>query len=448
MVQTYSAQGEAYFDAAGGQPLDLAYYLQIVQRRWLLFAALFSAVLLIGAFVTAIQHPIYEFEGKVLVELQDIPSDLVMPTVTDSANQRIQVIQQRIMTRDNLLGLVKKYNMFAKEREWMSGTEVLDLMRQRTRFDLVDISATPGRSASTIAFTVSFEYENPDITQNVANDLLTLILAEDAHNRTSRATETTNFLEHESLRLQGELAAIEAQIAQSQVPPKDDANITDPAQMQVVELAKLKDALAQEAATHSEAFPAVVALRKRIAAMEALIAKTPSPAAAQANAGLVDLERRRLATEENLTDTNKKLEEARLGEKLERDQEFERLQVIEQPILPQTPIKPNRGKLLAVSFALAMAVGAGAVFAAEMLDGSIRHSRQLLGAANGRMIVSIPYIATTAERSRKRGRLVVLLALGAVLLLGGVSGFLFFGPPIDLSWVKQFWLDHLTRLSK
>ena len=59
MVQTYSAQGEAYFDAAGGQPLDLAYYLQIVQRRWLLFAALFSAVLLIGAFVTAIQHPIY-----------------------------------------------------------------------------------------------------------------------------------------------------------------------------------------------------------------------------------------------------------------------------------------------------------------------------------------------------------------------------------------------------
>jgi hypothetical protein len=149
-----------------------------------------------------------------------------------------------------------------------------------------------------------------------------------------------------------------------------------------------------------------------------------------------------------LQDTNKKLEAARLGEKLERDQQSERLKVIEQPIVPQNPIKPNRSKLLAMAFALAIATGAAAVFAAESFDTSIRDSRELLGVANGRLIVSIPYIATRAETFRRKSRLAVLAGVVAVLLLAGVAGALFFGPPIDLSWVNQYWLSQLTRLSK
>ena len=145
---------------------------------------------------------------------------------------------------------------------------------------------------------------------------------------------------------------------------------------------------------------------------------------------------------------NKKLEEAHLGEKLERDQQSERLQVIEQPVLPRTPIKPNRVKLLTLSFALAMAIGAGAVFAAETFDGSIRHSHELAAVANGRFIVSIPYIATRAETFHRKSRLTLIVGVFAVVLAAGVAGYLFFGPPIDLSWVNQFWLDKLTGLAK
>jgi capsular polysaccharide biosynthesis protein len=449
MLQTYSAQGEAFYDG-GGQSFGLDHYLGILKRRALYFVIPFGLVLLLGSFITAIQRPIYRAEGKILVESQEIPTDLVRPTVTDTANERIQVIEQRIMTRDNLLALVNKYGIFARERQWMSGTELLDLMRERTNFSLVDSSTTPGlQGTATIAFTVSFEYENPGVTLSVANDLLTLILNEDARNRTNKATETTNFLTRESQRLQGELAAVEAQITENQARPHDEAaDQADPAKLQVVELTKLREELAQKSSVYSDAHPYLIALKKKIAAMEQLIAKTPSQAVAQANSGLVALERQQLETEKSLEDTNKKLEEARLGEKLERDQQSERLQVIEQPILPQSPVKPNRIKLLGITFALAMAVGAGAVLAAQSFDASIRHSRELVGVANGRLIVSIPYIATQAETLRKRSRLAVVAGFVGVFLLAGVVGFLFFGPPIDLSWVNQFWLDHLTRLSK
>ena len=218
--------------------------------------------------------------------------------------------------------------------------------------------------------------------------------------------------------------------------------------MQAAELAKLKDELVQDMAIYSDAHPRVIALKKRIAAMQQLIAKTPSAKAAQESSGFVELEGRRLQIATALDENNKKLEAARLGEKLERDQQSERLAVIEQPVLPSRPTKPNRLKFLALTFFLAMAAGGGVVFAAESLDRSIRHSHELLGVAAGRMIVSIPYIATRTENFRRRGRTALLIGGFAVVLLAGVVRFLFFGPPIDLSGLHQFWLDHLTALSK
>lgn len=448
MLQTYSAPREAFYDA-GSQNFGLSHYLAILRRRLFYCLGAFCLVLLLGSVVTAIQRPIYEASGKVLVESQEIPTDLVKPTVTDTANQRIQVIQQRIMTRDNLLALVNKYGMFAGERQWMSGTQLIDLMRERTRFELVDSTEQNRANTSTIAFTLSFQYENPEVALKVANDFLTLVLNEDARNRTNRATETTNFLAHESQRLQGELTAIETQIAENKARSHEDpADTADPARLQIVELTKLKEELAQKASIYSEAHPVVKALRKKISAMEALVAKTSAKPEEQGDGGLDELERRQAAIEANLESTNKKLEEARLGEKLERDQQSERLQVIEQPVMPQKPVKPNRVKLLALSFILAIMAGGGAVFAAESLDGSVRHSHELASVSNGRLIVLIPYIVTRSETSRRRGRIVLSVAAILILLVAGVLGLVFFGPPIDLSWINQFWLDHLTRLSK
>ena len=447
--QTYGPQNGTFYEG-GGQSLGLGHYFRILKRRALYFIVSFTAVLLLGAFVTAIQRPIYRAEGKILVESQEIPTELVRPTVTDTANERIQVIQQRILTRDNLLTLVNKYGMFARERQWMSGTQLLDTMRERSKFELVDINSNSNRSGiSTIAFTVSFEYENPQVTSAVTNDFLTLILSEDARNRTNRAAETTRFLAGESQRLQAELAATEVQITENKVHPNDKApESMDPARLQIVELTKLKEELAQRRSIYSDAHPIVTALKKKIAAMQELVAATPSQAAAQYDSGLVELGRRQLAIATSLQDTNKKLEAARLGEKLERDQQSERLQVIEQPIVPQKPIKPNRIKLMVLAFALAVAAGAAAVFAAESFDASIRDSRELLGVTNGRVIVSIPYITTRSETFRRKSRLSVFVGVVVVLLVAAVAGFLFFGPPIDLSWVNQYWLSQLTRLSK
>jgi uncharacterized protein involved in exopolysaccharide biosynthesis len=47
--------------------------------------------------------------ATILIEEQEIPSELVKSTVTTFADQRIQIISQRIMSRSNLVEIIKKY---------------------------------------------------------------------------------------------------------------------------------------------------------------------------------------------------------------------------------------------------------------------------------------------------------------------------------------------------
>ena len=83
---------------------------------------------------------------------------------------------------------------------------------------------------------------------------------------------------------------------------------------------------------------------------------------------------------------------------MERGQQGERLQVIEQPSVPQKPARPQRLKWYAVAFAFAGMIGAGCVVLTEMLDGTIRGSRDLGRVVDRHLIVAIPYLSTPGRR--------------------------------------------------
>src|SRR5689334_5010825 len=355
MLQQYRPQHQAIEEEVERD--FFAHYYGMIKRRPLYVVLPFVLVLLAGIVTIAIQKPIYLAEGKILVESQEIPTDLVRPTVTSAANERIQVIRQRIMARDNLLGIVKKFGIFAAERKWMSGTQILDLMRARTQFKLVDIDL-PTRRNNTIAFTVSFEHENPEIAMRVANEFVTLILNEDARTTTNRAIETTKFLAREVKRLEGQLGSIEAKIAEIKKRPNTEV----PDQV-LTQLASLKAELLQKRSVFSDAHPDIKILKQKIAALEKLVRRTPT-----VDSGIDALERQQESNEKDLEEATRKLAAARLGENLERDQQSERLLILEQPTLPQKPIRPHRGKLFVIALGLAAVAAFGTAFAADAFD--------------------------------------------------------------------------------
>jgi uncharacterized protein involved in exopolysaccharide biosynthesis len=451
MLQSYRSPPQGFADERRPDA-GLGHYLATAKRRIFYLLVPFVIIFAVGCLLVAVQHPIYRAEGKILVETQDIPVDLVKPTVTDTANQRIQIIQQRITSRDNLLEIIKKFGLFRDQQRWMSASQILDLMRERTKLQLVDLTLPTQQNNLTIAFTLSFDHENPEIAAKVANEFLTLILNEDARNRTNRATETTKFLEQETKRLQGELASIQTQVtAVSLKPPDPIKEVPERVKEQRAELTKLKLELVQKSSVYSRAHPQVVALAKRIAALEKILADAPAAteAVVQADNGLDLLKQQLSSTETALDEATRKLSAARLGENLERNQQSERLQVIEQPIVPQKPIKPNKPKLLALAFALSVMASVGSVMAAEALDKSIHGVEELAGVVDNRLIVAVPYITTRQEALRKKSRVWLLLGAAVVLALVAAAAAFYLGLSIDLSsLLERSWIDQLRHLSK
>src|SRR5258707_8859863 len=222
MLQKLDTEPE-FPEIDAGYLLQPAYYLALLRRRWPYFAVPFISVLLIGIAITFLWPASYFSEGKILVQSQQIPMELVRPTVTSAAQERIQVIEQRTMTRDNLLAIVDKFKLFPERRALMSPTQLVELMKKSIKIEPVvqPLAFSRGNLSQnpTVIFTVGFEYSDPQNAARVANELVTRILNEDLRDRTSRATDTTKFLAREVQRLQAESTAIEAKISQAKIAP-------------------------------------------------------------------------------------------------------------------------------------------------------------------------------------------------------------------------------------
>ncbi len=144
-----------------GHLLRPTFYWHLIKRRALYFLIPFVLVLAGGLAGAALWPASYEAAGKILVESQQIPTELVRPTVTNSASERIQVIGQRTMTRDNLLSIIDKFQLYPERRSLLSASQLVDLLRKDIRIEPVALPLAFAQSRRddnpTIAFTVTFE---------------------------------------------------------------------------------------------------------------------------------------------------------------------------------------------------------------------------------------------------------------------------------------------------
>src|SRR5690242_10244162 len=185
MLQRQEFQ-DAGLDQDQNVGLSLPFIFDVIKRRALYFVVPFLIVLALGTLITFAWPAKYLAQGKILISSQEIPTDLVKPTVSTLSNERIQYIQQRIMTRDNLLAIAKKFNISMGWRGQVYGSDIVDFMRERAQIKPLE-SGMGGERKQAIAFSVGFEYERPDVATRVANDLITIILNEDVRTRTNYA---------------------------------------------------------------------------------------------------------------------------------------------------------------------------------------------------------------------------------------------------------------------
>lgn len=196
----------------------LGSYLEALGRRRRMFVLVFSLILLIGSLVALLLPAVYSSRAVILIEQQAIPSELVRSTITSFADQRIQVISQRVMTSQNLSQIVEKYDLYREEKKTETTAQIITKMRDDISLEMISADVVDPRTGrpteATIAFEIKYRSKNPTLAQRVANELVSLYLNENIKTRNEIAADTATFLTEEASRLATTVGDLETRLAE------------------------------------------------------------------------------------------------------------------------------------------------------------------------------------------------------------------------------------------
>lgn len=175
-------------------PRTLQDYVAIARRRqWWLILTMFAtwAVIVLGAWFIS---PKYRSETVIIVEQQKVPEQYVIPNVAVDLQQRLQSMTQQILSRTRLLGIIDTLHLYRENQEHADP----DVLVQRMRKDInIEMVQAPGRPWELSAFKISYSTNNPSLAQQVTQELSSLFIEENLHNRRQLSEDTTQFLENQ-----------------------------------------------------------------------------------------------------------------------------------------------------------------------------------------------------------------------------------------------------------
>lgn len=184
---------------------NIGYYFSIFRRRspyFMIIATLISAVAVTVAFTLP---PAYESRMVLLVESPQIPEELAASTVRAPAFEQLQVIQHRLLTRENMLDIARRFDVL-DDLDELSPDDIVEAMQARTSIK------TSGRRGEAPVMTVTFEAAKARTAAEVLNEYLLIIQQQDTEFRKGRSGETLAFFNQEVERLGEELDQQSARI--------------------------------------------------------------------------------------------------------------------------------------------------------------------------------------------------------------------------------------------
>lgn len=207
--------------AADTREKFLAYW-----RRRQTFWIVSGITFLLAILIALLWPPTYRSTATILIEQQEIPQEMVRSVISSFADQRVQVISQRVMTTQNLLGLIERYDLYPRIRQREPREELLKRMREDITMKMISADVIDPRSGrptqATIAFTVSYENHSPDLALKVANDLTSLYLNENLSSRTQLSEQTAAFFSEQASGQQAHINELDKSLAEFKEKHHDD----------------------------------------------------------------------------------------------------------------------------------------------------------------------------------------------------------------------------------
>ncbi|MDF1802039.1 GumC family protein [Thalassovita sp.] len=419
-----------------GQTFSISAIVRILLRR-------FWMIVLITGFGTgaavlyALSRPaVFEATAVIQIEVAQVESNITTPGAprSNAVETRIKLIEQKLMSRDSLIQVIEKFDLFGGDPS-ISMAQKVGLMRGAAQIqELLDPEQAwrPGVQPSGLIITVRMG--DAQLAADVANDLLARVLVEGKSRRAGRATRTLAFFEAEETRVSAEIAALEQELATYKT--QHQASLPTNLVNQQTQLTRLKETQLEierkliELQTQSDRIRAEdMARQTNLLRQQRLLLEERMVIIERALAGAPEVERQLSAMERQLSQLQDELRlvstrrtEAAMNQQLESQNQFERFEVLETAIVPEYPISSGRRKLAIVGAMGSGMLAVGLALGLEFMHSGIRSAAQLQRELNIRPVVVIPNLDRQKARRRRRLAWVTgLLALiaGASVLLKG-----------------------------
>ena len=215
MSQSAKSGSSEPMTQAGGSALREFWHMARRRRSVMVGTALLIAI--IGTAIAFLWPAVYRSKATILIEEQEIPTDLVRSTITSYADQRIETIKQQVMSRASLWRIVEQFGLYQSLRKRSPTEEVLQQFVKDIQIEVINVKVVDKRSQTptqaTIAFTLAYDGETPELAQKVTNELTSLFLGENLKSRERHAQQTTAFLKQEAENLAHHIDALQSKIS-------------------------------------------------------------------------------------------------------------------------------------------------------------------------------------------------------------------------------------------
>lgn len=191
------------------KPMEL---FRMVRRRAGMVVSIVVVCSALALLLAYFIPPTYVSSAKILIESQQIPQQLAASTVTATVAERLELIKQRLMTRNNLLSVIERLGLYT-ERPDLSRTGKVELMRRSISVETIEVNTRTRAGRMVSAFVLSYRDSDPRRAAQVANELVTMVIEQNLRARSERASQTHDFFKDEVSEIEAALLEVESEMA-------------------------------------------------------------------------------------------------------------------------------------------------------------------------------------------------------------------------------------------
>lgn len=187
-------------------------YWAIARRRhwWILLPVFLTWAAVWG--VSWLLPSTYQSEALILLERQNVPNQYVVPNISASVQDRLQTIQQQVLSRTRLQAIIDRFQLYPQPhglKVLLDAGDPIERMRKDIDIELVPAQGHPEEFT---AFKMRYTAKSPKLAQDINNELTSPFGLENAEAQ-QQSEDTTSFLENQLADARTKMEEQDARVA-------------------------------------------------------------------------------------------------------------------------------------------------------------------------------------------------------------------------------------------